>query len=295
MGDIRRLARVRDVCPLLPGRFRWLYATRWMAMVTASVAPIKFFDGGYTVTIIKNRILEWRRTFTMDGSAPPTDVPSRALFAIREWCPSVWPSAAQQRGWHRLGIQHREAIVFLNEIDRTNPSACWSTQARRHLASFKKLSGVELRLGTFEDVKKNIVYSQIPRRLHDVFLDCTAQHIAAHPDTIEILAAQSADGTVLGCFVAGYVDEVKQSYYITGFFRRGDERTHAMTGLVDWWFQRAIARECETLNFGHITGPRPRRGIEPGAGYSVFKTHFGVRRVWWPGSFWRITFMDQKQ
>lgn len=288
--DLTRLRRVRDICPLSGARFRWLYATRWMAAVAASAAPIEFFDNGYTVTVVKNRLLEWRRTFSVGGDAPPSAPPSRALISLHEWCPSVWPPAGARRGWRRLGIQHREAIVFLDEIDHANFTASWSSQARRHLAAFKKARGVTLRLGTFDEVKKNIVHSQIPMRLHEVFLDCVEKHLTTHPETIEIMVAEAADGILLGCFVAGYIHEIKQSYYLTGFFRRGHEHTQVMTGLIDWWFERAFERGCETLNFGHITGPRPLPGMETGVGYSIFKTHFGARRVWWPGSFWKVIF-----
>lgn len=279
-----RLARVRDICPLTP-HHQWMYAARWMAHVTASVLPIDYFETGYTITVVANPWITWRRTFTTNGVAP-TRTASHSRITVNEWCPSVWPSATAN--WHRLGIRHREAIVFLDEVDCTNFARSWSSQARRHLVAFKKISGVALRIGTLEDIEKNIVHSQVPDRLHEVFLNSVRKHLAVQPETIDILIAESVDDGVLGCFVAGNMEEIQQSYYITGFFKRGTEKKHAMVGLIEWWFRRTIERDYTTLNFGHITGPRPIPGLEPGAGYSIFKTHFGVRRVWWPGSFWKI-------
>jgi len=135
--DVTRLTRVRDVCPFAPTAHHWIFATRWMARVTAGVAPIEYFETGYTVTVLKNRLICWRRTFTT-GSGAPSVATSDSLFTIHEWCPSVWPQPRDRRGWRRFGMQHCEAIVFLSEIDRENFARSWSAQARRHLVVFKK-------------------------------------------------------------------------------------------------------------------------------------------------------------
>ncbi|OGH67839.1 MAG: hypothetical protein A3C15_02155 [Candidatus Magasanikbacteria bacterium RIFCSPHIGHO2_02_FULL_50_9b] len=286
--DVTRLTRVRDVCPFAPTAHHWIFATRWMARVTAGVAPIEYFETGYTVTVLKNRLICWRRTFTT-GSGAPSVATSDSLFTIHEWCPSVWPQPRDRRGWRRFGMQHCEAIVFLSEIDRENFARSWSAQARRHLVVFKKNSTIALRLGTLADLENNIGESQVPARLHPVFLNCVRQHLVVQPETIEILVAvRAATNEVLGCFVAGNCAEARQSYYLTGFFRRGTEKMQVMTGLVAWWFERTIARNFLTLNFGHSTNGSLLSRTESGVGYSIFKTHFGVRRVWWPGSFWRI-------
>lgn len=259
-----RLKSVRDICPLSPERHHWLYATDWMAR-----SPI----------VVQNKFFTWRRTFTKDGGAPKL-APTQSFITLDEWAPTVWPH--KHAGWRRFGIQHREAIVFLDEPHE------WSSHARRHLKIFKR-ENIQLRLGTLEEFEKNIIHSQVPPRLQEVFVDEVQRHIKAHPETVDILLAENSDG-VLACFVAGNIEEAQQSYYIAGFFKRGTEKLHAKVGLIDWWFARTKKRGFATLNFGHIVGPHALPGLESGFGYSNFKTHFGVRRVWWPGSFWRIKF-----
>lgn len=262
--DIRRLKSVRDICPLSTTAHHWLYATEWMSAVRSGDI------------VFSNRLLTWRRTFTQDGRAPEL-VPTNSFITIDEWAPSIWPR--EHAGWRRFGIQHREAIVFLNEPHE------WSSHARRHLKIFKR-GAMTLRLGTVEEFEKNIVLSQVPPRLQSVFINEVRRHVAAHPKTVEILIAENSDG-VIACFVAGNIAEAEQSYYIAGFFKRGTEKLHAKIGLIEWWFARSVERGYTTLNFGHIVGPRSR--FESGIGYSNFKTHFGIHRVWWPGSFWKLT------
>lgn len=268
--DNRRLQSVRDICPLSSAAHSWLYATRWMAAIRSGDI------------VVSNRLFTWRRTFTRDAHAPEL-APTKSFITLDEWAPTIWPRA--HAGWRRFGIQHREAIVFLQEVDPKNPARSWSSHARRHLNIFKKISGTTLRLGTVEEYEKNIINSQVPPRLQTVFINEVRQHIQVHPETIEILIAENFDG-ILACFVVGNIEEAKQSYYIAGFFKHGTEKLHAKVGLIEWWFARSIDREYLTLNFGHIVGPHSR--FESGAGYSNFKTHFGVRRVWWPGSFWKL-------
>lgn len=263
--NTQRLKLVQDICPLVPERHRWLYASAWMKRVRSSDF------------VIQNKFISWRRTFTKDG-AQPLMPPTNSFITIDEWAPSVWPR--EHRGWIHFGIQHCEAIVFLDE-----PRA-WSSQARRHLAACRK-NNVTFRLGTFSEFADNISNSQVPNHLQKVFINEVKCHINSHPETVEFLVAQQG-GEIVSCFVTGNIDEIKQSYYLAGFFKRGTEKLHAKVGLIDWWFTRSLEKKYTTLNFGHIVGARPIAGIDTGIGYSNFKTHFGVKRIWWPGSFWKF-------
>jgi hypothetical protein len=268
--DTRRLKLVRDMCPLSPERHRWLYASAWMK----KIRPSDF--------VVQNKFISWRRTFTKDGVTPNLQ-PTNSYLTIDEWAPSVWPRA--HAGWRHFGIQHREAIVFLDE-----PRA-WSSQARRHLGVCKK-NNITFRLGTFSEFENNMSDSQVPPRLQKVFIEEVRRHTNTHPETIDFLIAEHG-GEIVSCFVAASLDEIKQSYYLAGYFKRGTEKMHAKVGLIDWWFAQSLEKKYATLNFGHIVGPYSIPGTETGTGYSNFKTHFGATRVWWPGSFWKLTWRTQ--
>lgn len=279
--DIRRLHRVRDLCPLRHGPNRAIYTTHWRAAALPPENNVRMFDGGYTSTVAKNRILTWHRTFTHGACEPPQEY-ADAIFHIHEWVPAVMPAA--HHGWLHASIPHYDGIVFFTETPHTRS---WSVHARRHLSLFKKSDGIVLENGTRDDFTKNIQYSQVPSFFHPVFIDLLNRHLAAHPETIDILVARCADGAVAACFVAGNCAEVGQSYYITGFFNPQYARTHAMIGLVDWWMTRSRERGLAAVNFGDMCGPRPLP-IDSAIGYSNFKTHFGVHRVWFPRGFWKF-------
>ncbi len=279
--DLKRLRAVRDICPLACGPNRAIYTTNWRAESVPPDHAARIFDGGYTTTVVHNRILTWYRTFTHVAAEPPPET-FDSLFHIHEWIPPAMPK--NFRGWFHLPIPHHDGIAFFTHTPHT---ASWSAHARRHLAVFKKCNEIFLEIGTAEDFAKNIVHAQVPNFFHTVFIELVGRHLTAHADSIEILVARHVTGAVAACFVSGYCDEINQAYYITGFFDARFGRTHAMTGLIDWWMTRARSRGCTAANFGDMCGPRPLP-LDSNIGYSNFKTHFGVQRVWFPRGFWKF-------
>ncbi|MCX6780960.1 MAG: hypothetical protein NT003_02490 [Candidatus Magasanikbacteria bacterium] len=291
MIDSKRLRRVRDICPLSSTRHGWRYATRWQSAVATVVAPTVYRPENQMLTVVKNNFLTWRRTFTPNGISPTEKMmpPTTSRITIDEWAPTVWPDKKNRAGWKQFGMNHYEGIVFIDELANKNaPTKDWSSHARRHLAQFKKHPEIMLRLGTLEEVERAMPFSQVPERMHEVSLNDVRKHLKAHPESIDILVAESPTDGVIACFVAGNISEINQSFYICGLFKRGTEKLHAMVGLIEWWFNRSIATGIATLNFGHMVDPHPLPILETGTGYSNFKTHFFVRRVWWPGNFWKI-------
>ncbi len=280
--DTSRLKRVQDCCPF--GRARWfLHATHWYASVTDSSGPIIEGDFGYTTTILENWLISWHRTFTVSPTEPPA-APSRAKIRIQEWLTPVEPGPLP--GWHIFGTPHQEGLVFLDE------PVVWSSQARRHLKDFKKTSRITLRLGSVDDYIYNVASSQIPKNLQTIFTHLLQKFIAAHPNDVEILVAEGSNKEIFAVFAVANCHEIKQSYYITGFFNTKYEKSRAMVGLVDWWFTRSRAANINVINFGDMCGPVSflRGGAR---GYSIFKTHFGARRVWFPKNRWKITYAEK--
>ncbi len=288
--NLNRLRIVNDICPL-PG-FPSHDPFAWKGVAAKSTLPLIEHANGYTVTDFQNRFVTWHRTFTHNLVIPV--LASSSLVHIHEWIPPTEPPASviaelrsRGRRYRKFSMNHFEAIAVLG----TNPTKRWSSQARRHLAATKKNPMLKLGFGTIADIETMLPSSQVPRSLHDTFLDFAKRHIAAHPQDIEVLIA-TLNGTVVAGFVAGYCAEARESSYLVGCFTGDGGKAHAMVALVAWWFERCAERGMLHANFGDIVGPRPFP-FDDMIGYSNFKTHFNIHRVWMPGGRWRVTLSFQ--
>lgn len=276
-----RLYRISDICPIRGNNTLSPSGTNWQAQAAPTIAPMIWRPDGYTATVVNNAVLTWYRTFTADNE-PPTNLPtSRSLVTLHEWIPTSMPTS--HIGWTRVSASDLAAVAFLS----SNYRSTWSEHARRHLRAFQK-SELTLERGTVEDVERIYPHSSVPTHLQRVFLRHVKRRLEHQADTIDILVARQPDGIACAAFVAGNCEEIKQSTYLIGCFLPEAGRYQPMTGLVDWWFSRSLERGYATVNFGDIVPPIYLPLLERGVGYSVFKTHFGIHRVWLPGSFWKI-------
>ncbi len=281
--DLRRLRRVKDVCPLLHPHHASMTSSRWVLPIAARNRPVAPHENGHTVALFSNRLLTWHRSFTRDVAPPPAFEPPSYIY-VHEWVADSFP--VHHDGWRAFGLSQKQGVTFLNGDADYRQS--WSDHARRHLKIFTR-SGAKLRLGTFDELKKHARDCYLAEEVLEHTLEQTESVLIEHPSDVEILVAESATGEPLGFFVATTCDEVRQSYYIGGFYTAAGARVQAMTGLIDWWFARSIARGCASVNFGDMSGPRTP-WFDPAIGYSNFKTHFGIHRVWRPRTLWRIRF-----
>jgi hypothetical protein len=60
---------------------------------------------------------------------------------------------------------------------------------------------------------------------------------------------------------------------------------HAMTGLVDFWFDLSLKRGADFLTFSHFSHPGAAKSW---GGFSAFKRQFGVTEVSYPPVLWRF-------
>ena len=264
---------VADQCPL---DHRSLQHTNWYGTVVAQKKPVSFSPDGYTVTIFSSKILTWYRSFTKNEPQP---IAKRSLIVLQEWVPARHPTGL--RGWLPLGILPTRAFTELS----TDYKSSWGSQAVRHFKAFTR-SGAKLRLGTKDDVLALYATSQVPKSLQPVFLSLLDNHLKTHPQDIDILVAEH-DGRPIGCLVAGNCDEIRESEYMIGAFDPAYAKQQPMNGLMDWWFRRSLERGYKRVNFGAIDHP-PRWPFSPIYGYSFYKIQFGVSRVWFPASYWRV-------
>lgn len=277
-GDAKaRLQFVADQCPLPWCPVPSLHHTRWYAEWQNLPGTYTLEPDGYTVTVFKTRLVSWYRSFT---DSPPVRPPQTSLLTFHEWLPRY--QLLRTPGWHRFGNVYTWAYAKLHPEYLKD----WNQQARRHLKVFQK-SGARLRLGTKADVEQVYAVSQVPKHMQKSMLDVLDKQLATHPETIDILVAEKS-GQAIACYVAGHCDEAKLSEYIIGAFHPHFAKDQAMVGLIDWWYQRALARGHESLTFGHMEAPG--RLPASGDGYSVFKTNFGVQRWWLPINHWRVYF-----
>ncbi len=289
--NLNRLRIVRDICPL-PG-FPSHDPSPWKGVAAKSVRPLIEHANGYTVTDFENRFVTWHRTFTKDLDVPVLHATS--FIHIHEWIPPTEPPSSlidtlksAGRRYRKFSMNHFEAIAIIEP----NATSRWSSQARRHLAATKKNEKLKLSFGTIHDIAAMMPHSQVPRSLHDTFLDFAKRHMSAHPQDIEVLIAKLDDVIVAG-FVAGYCPDARESTYLVGCFTGDGGKAHAMVALVAWWFERCAERKMVHANFGDIVGPHPFP-FDDMIGYSNFKTHFNIHRVWMPGGRWKIRIGGKK-
>ncbi len=271
-----RLCFANDQCPLPGSPIPSLQHTRWYAEAHNHASKFSWLPDGYTVTVHQSKWLHWSRTFSL---TPPASSGANSLITINEWLPRYEPG--YQSGWFAFGSHYTSAYATLHP----NYLLDWRGHARRHLKAFKQ-SNCTLRLGTRADVAALYVTSQIRTSLQSILMASLDQHLKVHPDTIEILVAERA-GQAIACFVAGNCAEANMSEYIIGAFHPAHKHTNAMVGLVDWWYRRSLKRGLTSLTFGHME-PASRLMLAGGNGYTFFKTHFGVTRLWWPKNRWSI-------
>lgn len=279
--DRSRLRLIRDISPVPGNGLFCPSGTLWQSAGAPSVAPIIVRVDGYTATVVANPIVTWFRTFTTGNTPPEGLETSRSLVTLHEWIPTSMPTKAD--GWRHLSSPDLAAVALLT----TEYRATWSEHARRHLKLFER-SGLTLKLGTIDDVKTIYPRSTVPRHLQTVFMRHVERRLAHQPETIDVLLAVTTDGAPCAAFVAGNCNEIRQSVYLLGCFLPEVGHHQPMTGLVDWWFARSLERGCVSVNFGDIVPRHTVPLLEGGIGYSVFKTHFGIHRVWLPGSFWKV-------
>lgn len=257
-------------------------SSRWIMPVAARNRPVVGYANGHTVALFCNRFLTWHRSFTRDCAPPPPFEPSSYIY-VHEWIADAFP--AKHPGWRVFGFASKQGVTFLEP--GVDYHLSWSGHARRHLKTFKK-SGARLRFGTVAELKLHSRNCHLGEAVLESTLEQTDAILEMHPENLEILVAEAADsGEPLGFFVSANCDEVAQSYYVGGFYTEAGARAQAMTGLIDWWFALSVARNYWSVNFGDMSGPHTP-WFDPAIGYSNFKTHFGVHRVWRPRTLWKI-------
>ncbi len=283
--DTRRLLHINDVCPLFtPGAIPSFEATRWNIEASHWPTVTTHGENGLTTTVAANRLFSWHRTFTTDNK--PITVPSSSLIRIEEWVPS-FENGVKEKGWINFGIGRMQGIASPPESGPVE--ILWSAHAKRHLKTFRKHTEIKLRVGTLDEIQRPYTGSHISASMRQAIWYMTERHLKAHQETIDVLIAETEADGIIAAFVAGNCAEASQSVYLLGFYLPPAVKTYAMTGLIAWWFERTREKNLAQCNFGDMCGPHPSP-FSKERGYSIFKTHFGIRRTWLPKSYWRISF-----
>lgn len=272
---------VNDVCHILTSdRFFW----RAGAWHRRGLPPTTDLENGFTDTVLRSRFFTWRRHFTRDGKPPNPLPPPSAWITIDEWAPGVWPLKKDRSSWLPLGNLSHHGIAYLSQNEDITKH--WSSHAKRHLKTFIK-SGCTVRYGTFEDVKADMLRSQVPRGMSLALSRIVEYRLSVDPENIEIFVAEDTEGKRIACFVAANDDESKESMYLMGYFIPEAAKLQPMTGLIYTWLALLQERGWRSGNFGLMLGPHANR-LDPWWGLSNFKTHFGITRVHLPMGYWKI-------
>lgn len=277
-----RLMFVNDVCHILESDCFFWRAGAWHRK---GLPPTANLENGFTDTVFSSRFFTWRRHFTRNGQAPhPLSAPP-SWITIDEWAPGVWPLKKERVSWLSLGHLSYHGIAYLSHDEEITKS--WSSHAKRHLKTFYK-SGCTIRYGTFDDVKGDMLRSQVPKSMSLALSRIVKYRLTIDPENIEIFVAENKEGKRIGCFVAANDEESKESMYIMGYFVPEATKLQPMTGLVHTWLSLLQKRGWRSGNFGLMLGPHANR-LDPWWGLSNFKTHFGITRVHIPMGYWKIS------
>src|SRR5690606_31616023 len=84
---------------------------------------------------------------------------------------------------------------------------------------------------------------------------------------------------IIAGFVATDVPEAKQSKHFISFLHPEAKRAPVGTGLMDVWFERALANGTKHLDFGVFRAPGDPSSWE---GFSKFKGQFGIFFIRYP-------------
>ncbi|MFH0928155.1 MAG: hypothetical protein V1821_01640 [bacterium] len=283
--NLKRLQILSDVSLIAGHPSPPTEGTAWKCLGLPYPGRVYFHQTGYTITIVQNRWLTWRRTFTKGAELPP-EFRSTSRFVLEEWTPGVWPNPrlARRVGWGALGEVRCRSISWLKP--QTDYREEWGASTRRQLRIFER-SGLKVRRGNFEEVSGKYHLSQVPKDLQGIFLNEISAHLRAHPKLVEVLVAESATLGVVAGMINVYCPELKHSRYLVGFFLPEAAAYCPMVGLVDYWFKRTLEKGYIACDFGIICGPKFWPGNRM-LGYSIFKTRFRPERIWIPKTWWRL-------
>lgn len=188
------------------------------------------------------------------------------------------------RGWIKFFSQMNARMTGYAEVGQ--PDAYWKTwteHAQRHRKKWLKEERFYLEEISGEEFM--IAYRQVKKLgwLRLFFIDHLKSRIAQHGSLMHFFVARdtSTRKIVSGLAVLD-IPEIASSLHVVSFIYPEVMDSSVGVGLIDYWFQYALAHHITFLDFDLFWAPGDPREWK---GFSRFKSQFGTKLIRYPHPF----------
>ncbi len=192
-------------------------------------------------------------------------------------------------GWHRsllFGGTHSYGMAHI-----TNPEQYWenwSGHAKRHRKKWLQEKGIawEIIEASEEEFCTAFTQARMGMGLSHIMVQLVKYKIRAHGSNIQLFAARKPGTTeILAGLAVMHVPEAATSVHLAAFHLPPARHGSIGTGLIDVWYQAAIAKHITYLDFGVVRANGEPRSWQ---GYTDFKNQFLTHTVFTPKSFYKL-------
>lgn len=190
---------------------------------------------------------------------------------------SQWERRLAPRPWKRCLLpfhQKGNGLAIVGPDYRQK----WSQMARRNLKKFQAAL-VDIQIVPAETFIGGLRPSTLKPSLQEGFISMINN---IDRGSLEFIVAQK-DGNIVGGLAL--VNYANISAHFVAYLTQDGQVLQAGVGLMDWWYEYALARQIKYLNFGNI-----RQKWEPRSwqGYSDFKRKFIDKEIRLTNGWWRF-------
>ncbi len=193
------------------------------------------------------------------------------------WFRNMFVSSFRQNGFARIHEQYKED---------------WSKHAKRHTKKWEEDNAHSIKKVSFDEFSESYKDSgKLDWILRTGFMRVLQFHVEKHVEDVTMLLVRNIETgkSVAGLATVDYPD-AGQSEHLISFMCREAEGTSVGYGLIDEWYKYAIKKGISFLNFGLVWKKGDPKSWK---GYSQFKRQFGLRLVWYPRNYFKITFWNK--
>ncbi len=206
--------------------------------------------------LARPRLVSWKR-------ARRTDTPQGWRSGRHPW---------RIDAYHILGPKYADA---------------WHSSARRHLKQWKsshlgKTHAIEKI--SWQEYASAYKKSTVAKKIgSELLMALGRRHALGGPELYGVRDLET--GSIIAGTAIHHSPTRKTSMREAPFMLMQARDSHAMTGLVDFWFELSLKREARYLTFSYFAHPGTKKDWD---GFSAFKRQFGVTEVPYPPLLWRF-------
>lgn len=194
--------------------------------------------------------------------------------------PAGWHTSLLFGGTHSYGMAHIANPEYYWEH--------WSSHAKRHRKKWlqEKDREWEIRETSEAEFCSAFAKARMGMGLSQIMIQLIKYKIRAHGPHIQLYAARRPGNTeILAGLAVMHIPEAATSVHLAAFHLPPARHGSIGTGLIDVWYQQAIAKHVTYIDFGVVRANGEPRSWQ---GYSDFKSQFLTHTVFTPKSFYKL-------